>query len=65
MTDLRIIDALEHTIKVFRSMSGRGAYPQELLPFDIDDYTKDSPVFLGKQGYTYLIEALKIAKEGA
>jgi hypothetical protein len=59
-------EALEHTLKVFRSMSDRGAYPLELLPFEfefdlkIDSSIpfKDNSLFLGKQGYMYIIDAI-------
>lgn len=54
-----IREALNHCINVFRSMSDRGAYPQELLPFDLYDQTKDSPLFMGKQGFMFLHDALK------
>lgn len=45
-----LLEACQHTLKVFRSMSDRGRYPLELLP--------DTKEFLGKQGFKYLMEAI-------
>lgn len=42
--------ALEHCLKVFRSLADRGDYPRELLP--------NCPEYLGKQGLRFVIEAL-------
>ena len=60
-------EALEHALKVFRSMSNRGAYPKELCPFKLTpigvNLTRSGPpekesAFLGKQGFMFIIEAL-------
>jgi len=53
----KLIDACEHTIKVFESMADRGRYPQELLPTGVNP-----ELFLGRQGYHYLFEAVEQAK---
>lgn len=60
-----LLEALKHCVLVFRSMSDRGAYPQELLPFDINDQTQKSSLFLGKQGFRFAIEAIAQAEGGA
>lgn len=57
----KLVKALQHCQKVFRSMSERGAYPRELLPFDISSYNKDEPLFLGIQGFHFIQEAINSA----
>lgn len=56
----QLIEAAEHALAVFRSLGERGYYPQELLPCDSDG--KESPLFMGKQGLMFLINAIKDAK---
>lgn len=53
-----LISALKHCQLVFRSMSERGAYPQELLPFDMHNQMKESETFLGVQGYIFIQRAI-------
>lgn len=63
------IEAMEHVLKIFRSMSDRGAYPKELCPFKLgpfipgEDVNKEEPLFLGKQGFMFLIEAVRDLKK--
>ena len=57
-----LLEALEHCVKVFQSMSARGAYPQELLPFDLHNQLTESPLFLGKQGFNFASSAIEKAR---
>lgn len=56
----QLIEAAEHALAVLRSLGERGYYPQELLPCDSNG--KESPLFMGKQGMMFLINAIKEAK---
>jgi hypothetical protein len=58
-----MIDALKHCKKVFQSMSERGAYPRELLPFNLTKCTEDEPLFLGVQGYMFVQDAINVGEE--
>lgn len=54
--------ALEHCYKVFVSMANRGAYPQELLPYELGENRK-SPLFMGIQGIGFIQDAIKSSGE--
>lgn len=56
--------ALEHCYKVFHSMADRGAYPQELLPYELGE-NRPSPLFMGVQGIGFIQDALRDALEPA
>jgi hypothetical protein len=60
----KLAEALRHCVKIFKSMADRGAYPQELLPCDSEG--RESPVFTGKQGFQFALDALAAhdAREG-
>lgn len=58
----KMAEALEHCIKVFKSMSDRGAYPDELLPFN-QKGMGENPHFLGKQGFQFAVDALTNAED--
>jgi hypothetical protein len=47
--------ALEHVLKVFKSMADRGRYPIELLPTLEGE---PNPHYLGKQGWEFLTDAI-------
>ena len=55
--EARLREALEHCLRVFRSMSDRGSYPRELLPLGEDGKTE--PLFMGKQGFRFIMQALQ------
>lgn len=50
----KLREALEYSLKVFRSMSERGDYPRELLP--------EYPEFMGEQGFGFILEALETGR---
>lgn len=56
---------LDHVIKVYRSLSERGRYPQELVPFDLEGKTMETPhpLFLGIQGFINLVRTSEAIKE--
>lgn len=60
----KLAEALRHCVEIFKSMAARGAYPQELLPWDSDG--RESPIFMGKQGFQFALDALAAydAREG-
>lgn len=62
MTNL--VEALEHVVRVYTSMADRGAYPDELVPFQIrPPFGETNPRFLGRQGFQDITVAIKAAKE--
>jgi hypothetical protein len=60
-----MIESLKHCQKVFRSLSERGKYPQELVPFDMSGkiIEGDHPLFLGIQGYIFIESSIRAAEE--
>lgn len=59
-----MINSLQHCQKVFRSLSERGKYPQELCPFDLSGYSvEDHPLYLGVQGFHFIEVSIKAAEE--
>lgn len=60
-----LIDSLKHCQKVFRSLSERGKYPQELVPFDMNGIVteQDHPLYLGKQGFGFIEKSIQAAEE--
>lgn len=59
-SNAELIDACEHMIRVIQSMADRGRYPLELLP--TDDYGAENALFLGRQGYSFMQDAVKRAR---
>jgi len=58
---MHLIEANEHTQKVFQSMANRGNYPRELFP---DEFVNDNKnLFLGNQGWWYMLEPTEKAKQ--
>lgn len=49
--------AMEHCLAVFKSMADRGNYPRELMPDFIAGDGKE--LFLGKQGWEFLADAIR------
>jgi hypothetical protein len=60
MPNQQLIEAAKHAVAVFRSLGERGAYPQELLPDDSNG--KPSDLYMGKQGFMFLIKAIEAAE---
>jgi len=64
-----VVEAMEHCVKMLKSMANRGAYPKELCPFKIgpfkpgEDTMREEPLFLGKQGFIFLIQAIANLKK--
>lgn len=62
-----LVDELKHVQKVYRSLSERGKYPQELCPFDLmgemSTEVQDHPLYLGKQGFVSIQLAIDAAEE--
>lgn len=59
-----MVRCLKHTMRVYRSMAERGAYPSELLPFQIlPPFGDNNPDFLGIQGFMHIQKAVEAAEE--
>ena len=59
-SNAELIDACEHMIQMIQSMADRGRYPLELMP--TDDFGAPNPVFLGRQGYSFMLDAVNRAR---
>ena len=60
----QVLEAMEHCLKIFQSMADRGRYPEELIPdLLVPGPSQSNPLYLGKQGWYFLTEAIKRERE--